>query len=121
MKRFQMLVAAAVIGLVGMAGSSAKADPVGGRLGRTTTVSARSTDTFVVTFYGGELARVRVSGDGDTDLDLYVYDENGNLIEKDVDPGDDCEVTFRPRWTGKFIIRVVNLGSVSNRYTIVAD
>ena len=59
-----------------------------------------------------------VVGDGDTDLDLYVYDQNGNLIDKDVDYTDNCVCTFVPRWTGLFVIKIVNRGSVYNRYVL---
>ena len=59
---------------------------------------------------------VTVIGDGDTDLDLYVYDENGNLIDKDVDYSDDCVVSFVPKWTGVFTIKIMNRGNVYNNY-----
>ena len=57
-------------------------------------------------------------GDGDTDLDLFIYDENGNLIDSDDDDTDYCVCSWRPRWTGKFYIRIKNLGRISNAYTI---
>ena len=57
-------------------------------------------------------------GDGDTDLDLYVYDENGNLIDKDIDSTDTMLCMWTPKWTGEFIIKIKNLGSVRNYYTL---
>jgi hypothetical protein len=84
----------------------------------TAVVRAYDTNTHVVRFEGGKPAMVVVRGDGDTDLDLYVYDETGRLVGQDVDPTDFCLVTWTPRWTGTFTIRVVNLGDVYNRYTI---
>lgn len=84
-------------------------------------VSADSTDTYSVIFEGLERAEIAVIGDGDTDLDLYVYDEFGNLIESDDDSTDQCYVTFFPRRTGRFTIRIVNRGSVYNRYAIVTN
>jgi hypothetical protein len=96
------------------------ADPVGGRKYTRTSVNANSEDVFRVTFRGGELARVALSGDGDTDLDLYVYDENGSLIAKDDDSSDDCYVSWVPRWTSSFKIRVVNRGRVYNEYVLIA-
>jgi hypothetical protein len=77
---------------------------------------ALSRHTYRVTFRGGEIASVAISGDGDTDLDLYVYDQFGNLIGVDNDYTDDCIVTWIPRWTGPFIIEVVNRGPVYNEY-----
>ena len=81
-------------------------------------VEAHSTDKYTQRFYAGESVYIYVNGDGDTDLDLYVYDENGNLIDSDTDKGDTCLCTFTPRWTGRFTIKVKNLGSVYNRYYI---
>lgn len=83
-----------------------------------TYVKAKGTDVYRISFRAGQTAIVTVIGDGDTDLDLYVYDENGNLIDKDVDYSDDCVVTFTPRWTGVFVIKVVNRGNVYNSYVM---
>jgi hypothetical protein len=104
-----------------MAAQVVQGDPVEGPSQRVDEVKAYATDVYRVTFYGGELARVRVVGDGDTDLDVYVLDEYGNEIASDTDYTDNCEVIWQPRWTGRFTIRVVNLGSVYNRYTIRVD
>lgn len=81
-------------------------------------VSAYSTDEYVVFFKAGMEVCVLVEGDGDTDLDLYVYDENGNLVDKDIDELDTCVCSWTPKWSGKFTIKVKNLGSVYNQYTI---
>lgn len=85
------------------------------------TVNGNSTDTYHISFIANELAEILVSGDGDTDLDLYVYDSNGNLIEKDTDYSDDCYVRWVPRWTGKFIIKIVNRGPVYNKYVLLTN
>lgn len=84
-------------------------------------VSAYGTVRYTIRFRGGEIARVVVSGDGDTDLDLYVYDENGNLITSDTDYTDQCVCTFSPRWTGPFIIKIVNRGRVYNHYVLATN
>lgn len=76
---------------------------------------------FDVSFVKGYVAEVLVSGDGDTDLDLYVYDSNGNLIVSDTDYTDDCYVSWVPRWTGRYTIRVVNRGPVYNNYVILTN
>lgn len=88
---------------------------------KVTSVNANSTDRYVISFYAGQRAEVGVSGDGDTDLDLYVYDSNGNLIGSDTDYTDDCYVSWTPRWTGSFTIKVVNRGRVYNRYVLVTN
>jgi len=70
-------------------------------------------------FVGGELAAVYVEGDGDSDLDLFVYDENGHLIGSDEDMTDACLVRWNPRWTGQFVVVIVNHGPMSNMYKMV--
>lgn len=84
-------------------------------------VNGESVDTYQISFIANELAEILVSGDGDTDLDLYVYDSNGNLIEKDTDYSDDCYVCWVPKWTGRFIVKIVNRGPVYNRYVILTN
>lgn len=84
-------------------------------------VNGNSTDTYNISFIANSLAEIVVSGDGDTDLDLYVYDSNGNLIVKDNDYTDDCYVRWYPKWTGRFIVKIVNRGPVYNRYVIVTN
>ena len=81
-------------------------------------VAAGGTDRYTAVFRGGENAIVMVIGDGDTDLDLYIYDENGNLITYDNDYTDNCVCTFTPRWTGTFVIKIVNRGRVYNNYVL---
>ena len=91
---------------------------VGGPKYAVSSVNAHGTHVYRVNFRAGETGIVTVVGDGDTDLDLYVYDQNGNLIDKDVDYTDNCVCTFVPRWTGLFVIKIVNRGSVYNRYVL---
>ena len=85
------------------------------------TVNGSSTDTYQVSFIANYLAEIAISGDGDTDLDLYVYDSNGNLIASDTDYSDDCYVSWVPKWTGRFIVKVVNRGPLYNRYVILTN
>ena len=94
---------------------------VGGPKRTVEVVEALSTDNFKIRFREDEVARVLISGDGDTRLDLYIYDEGGNLITSRVGPGDDALASWVPKWTGVFVIKVVNRGRVSNRYTILTN
>lgn len=91
---------------------------VGGPEYSDTYVKANGTDVYNIRFRGGEPAVVTVVGDGDTDLDLYIYDENGNLIDKDIDYTDVCVCSWTPSWTGTFQIKVVNRGNVYNSYLL---
>ena len=101
-----------------LAGSAAFAGAYNGPKSANERVLAHDTDQYEVIFNGGEQAHVVVDGDGDTDLDLYIYDEAGNLITKDDDLTDYCICSWTPGRTGKYIIRIVNRGSVYNAYTI---
>lgn len=94
---------------------------VGGPKAGFNVVYGNSTDTYTLYFKGGLSAEIAISGNGSTDLDLYVYDENGNLVDKDDDYSDDCYVCWTPRWTGNFIIKVVNRGSYNNYYNIATN
>jgi len=100
---------------------AARADRPEGPGTSVTRVYSHQSDRYQVTFIGGRIATIVVSGDGSSDLDLFVRDEYGNLVGSDTDPDDDCIVQFRPRWTGRYTIEVRNLGSVSNRYAISVD
>lgn len=77
-------------------------------------IEARSDHVFEAVFYGGAPAYVWLLGDGASDLDLYVYDENDRLICSSESYDDHESCSWVPRWTGKFSIRIVNLGRVFN-------
>jgi len=86
-----------------------------------TKVNSRSSDTYKIKFRGEEQAIIGVRGDGDTDLDLFVYDENNNRICSDTDGTDRMVCAWTPAWTGKFKVKVKNLGSVFNRYCLLTN
>jgi hypothetical protein len=94
---------------------------VGGPFRREDQVSPRTTDVYVLIFRGDELARVSVQGNGMSDLDLYVYDENGSEIVKDTSRMDKCLAEWTPRRTGAFRIKVVNLGTIPNKYILITN
>ena len=94
---------------------------VGGPCRTVQYINGNSIDTYQIYFTAGQLAEILVSGDGDTDLDLYVYDGKGNLIAQDTSYSDDCYVNWVPAWTGRFIVRIVNHGSLYNKYVLVTN
>jgi hypothetical protein len=94
---------------------------VGGPRRQIDRVGALGTITYRVDFRAYELAEVAVVGDGDTDLDLYIYDANGNLVAYDEDYSDRCYVSFVPRFTLPFFIKVVNRGRVYNQFVIATN
>lgn len=101
--------------------ASGRALAAGGPKVSRAAVLAGTTDVYRVTFIGGSLAEVALTGDGDTDLDLFVYDEHGSLVCDDVGRTDDAYCAWVPRWTGLFRIHVENLGNVYNRYRLATN
>ena len=83
---------------------------------QTETVKANASDIYNVTLKKGETFYIDVAGDGDTDLVLFVYDENDNMGDSDVEGDDECLCVVTPKWTGKFKIKIKNYGNVYNRY-----
>jgi hypothetical protein len=71
---------------------------------------------YQLNFRGGETAQVWAVGDGD--IDLYVYDEYGNLVDEDVEADSIPVCRFRPLYTGRFIVRVVNAAPYAVDYTL---
>lgn len=84
-------------------------------------VPARDYVDILLILNGKEQTTVTVRGDGDTDLDCFIYDENGNEADRDVDDTDRCVLQVRPRWTGKFSVRIRNQGGISNRAVMVTN
>lgn len=100
----------------------ARADPLGGRIVKVDTVRGGYTDTWTFALMGRETTRIRLEGDGDTCLELRVYDENGNLVAADTAGwGDSREVLVTPRRTGKFQVKIKNVGRIPNTYVMVLD
>jgi hypothetical protein len=84
---------------------------------RASSVLAFDTDTWRVWAAAGN-RHVVVSGDGDTDLDCYVDDRFGNRLDADTDGTDFCVLDFHNPSSGNLTIRISNLGSVYNEYTL---
>jgi len=111
----------AVLGFISIQSIPATAGDVTGPNAHTDQVLANTTDVYEMTFKENEIAQVGVVGDGDTDLDLYIYDENDNLIGSDLDASDLCYVEWTPSWTGKYTIKIKNLGDVYNEYFMITN
>ena len=80
----------------------------------TAAVAPGDTAVYTERFFGEEPALVRVTGDGESRLEVDVYDNAGNLIDSDV--GYSCTVSWTPAWTGKFRVKVINLGDEVNLF-----
>ena len=84
-------------------------------------VAGGEANLYTVEFQGSVGAEVAAVGDGTTDLDLYIFDENGNLITMDEEDGDECYVIWKPKWTGVFVITVLNRGASANEFALVTN
>jgi hypothetical protein len=69
-----------------------------------------------ILFSANDEGIVSVSGDGSTMLDVAVYDERGNLVIHYA--GYSPWVSFRPYWVQGMVIKIRNLGSVSNTFSM---
>ena len=72
-------------------------------------------------FKGLEPAEIQIAGDGDTDVDLVVYDENDIEICRSMGERDQESCRWFPAWTGRFTIRLINLGAVWNGVQLVTN
>lgn len=67
------------------------------------------TMTYTVTLYGGVSYVLFAAGDENIrDLDISLYDENGNLIDRDTSTDNIPVVSVTPKWTGSFKLNVRN-------------
>ena len=101
--------------------NEAKRGRVGGPGEKYSTVWGNGVDTYQLSFIANELAEIVVVGDGDTDLDLYVFDSNMNIIARDIDYTDGCVVGWVPKWTGRYYVKIVNRGPISNLYHLITN
>ena len=88
---------------------------------RTAVISGHATQTWNLLLAGGVPALIVVDGDGDSDLDAVLYDENGNMVDFDIDSTDYCVLSVTPRWSGPFTLEIRNVGARANLYELTVD
>jgi len=81
-------------------------------------VNSHSSWYRAIDLRSGEATVISLHGDGDTDLDLFVYDAAGDLVIASEGLTDEESVWVLPFATGRFYIRVRNLGPVYNDCTL---
>lgn len=122
MKKIATLCALLLIGAVsfGLLSAPARADSLDSpRLYRQQVVPNGDSVRYEITFRGGELAGVMALGDGD--IDILVYDENGNLVEADLEADSAPFCFWWPRRTQTYTIEVMNNKHASTRFGLLTN
>jgi hypothetical protein len=65
--------------------------------------------SFDITFKEGVKAEIWVTSDHNTDVDIHVLDSTGQMVTMDERIDKDCYVTFTPRKTQTYTIKVRNI------------
>jgi hypothetical protein len=120
-KRFVLTVSLGAL-MAALTTSSVFANGAVDRYGRsnpryiTETVSGQHSITYDPVLFESGKGVVEVNGDGSTILNLAVYDNWGNLVIQYSGYG--AKVWFHPNWTQGYVIKVTNLGYVSNTFSV---
>lgn len=110
-----------IVDRISVARASASRGLVGGASSWVRDISARSSVSYEITAQGGYIWNVVAAGDGDTDVDMEVFDQNGNLVCRDIAPYTRATCSITPAWTGRFTVKVSNLGNVWTRTLIMSN
>lgn len=96
---------------------------VGGVLYGIFRVRAFGQNHHQIEFRGNEPGLVLIRGNDQTDIDCYVLDPSGQRVESDTRFADECRLSFFPRTTGTYKIKIVNLGLLprENRYELLTN
>lgn len=119
LKKFALAVSlGAMLATLTVSTLSAHASPNAYR--DTVTVAPYSTITYrPILFTGLDQGVVSIVGDRSSMLDVAVYDGRGNLIIHYA--GYNPRVTFYPYWVQGMVIKVRNLGGVSNTFSMLTN
>jgi hypothetical protein len=92
----------------------AVAGRVGGEVCKDDIVYAGTTDSYRITFRGGERATIQAKGDGD--IDMYIYNSNGTLVGTDDGADNEPGLTWIPVRTQTYTVRIKNTESYDVDY-----
>lgn len=81
-------------------------------------IDGRGSDSYSITYRAGEKAEILVVGDGSSDLDLFVYDKDGNLMARDINPTARGYARFAPTSDLDVSVEVRNVGTSRSTYEI---
>jgi hypothetical protein len=83
-------------------------------------VAAGASESYSISYRGGEVAELTVRGDGSTDLELAVIDEYDHEICRQRGRGE-LRCSWTPVWTAQARVRVENHGGVGNQYHVLTN
>jgi hypothetical protein len=93
----------------------------GGARRLTSVVRARASDFYRMSFNGRERAIVMANALRGADIDLAIYDQYGRLVARDTRYNSRPMVTWVPRWSAPFSIRVINPNYRPVAYTLTTN
>lgn len=77
--------------------------------------------TFENYLYKGTAYLIAAIGcDDATDVDIALFDENGNLVSKDVSMNSWGVITITPQWSGKYYVKVAMQSAVGGGAHVIA-
>lgn len=103
-------IASLAVVAVALCSSVVMASPVTGPASDRDTLQPSQFITYNMVLRKGEPTIIAVQGAGRSDIDCVLYDANGNVVDSDTDDTDVCAIVSTPRWTGEFVLKVINVG-----------
>jgi hypothetical protein len=67
------------------------------------------------------VTRVSIKGDGSADVDLYIYNHQGQLVDKDSQRQEDCVIHRLPKHLATFSVKVADTDKSAKVYWLFAD
>ena len=96
--------------------SIASADPVGENFYTFKHIEGNNSHAHTILLRRNEVSQFVVRGEGN--LDCFLYDQEFNLIDKDLNETSQCDFQVSPKETSRFTIKVVNSGANSTSYAL---
>lgn len=85
-------------------------------------LGAGGTDSYpAAEFQGGDYAEAYVEASAATDLNIQIYDASGRLVCEDSDPSPIAYCGWRPAETGRYVMKVENLGPEGATYALMTN
>lgn len=84
-------------------------------------VKAKDSNSYEISFAGGYYAEIMVVGDAGTDIDLRVFDNKGKLVVNGTNIMCTSHVYWKPGKSEMYTIKVVNKGDKAGHYVLYTN